>query len=61
MRRLWLEIYTSLIFHEILQTNKLEGDHFKYDDSFFEIIIPKYPNKAFFVPNLLQNFAVRPI
>ena len=41
-----------MFFGEILEIGKCEGAHFEYGNIFLKILVQKYPNKAFLVPNL---------
>ena len=55
-----------MLFHNILQLEKLNGADFKYEFFFSKILAQKYLNKAFLVRNLgifvfSQNFASRKI
>ena len=66
IRQFWSQIWVFLFFREILQLEKFEGADFEYGKSFFKLLIQKYSNKAFLIPNLSvfvfsQNFAIRQV
>ena len=43
----------SLFLHETLHIDKFKGPDFKYNNSFFQISVQKYPNKAILLPILI--------
>ena len=49
---MWRYYLRIAVLLKNLQLNKFEGADFKYDNSFFLILPPKYANIAFLVPNL---------
>ena len=49
VRHFWSEIEAFVLFSEILQIEKFEGDDFKYGNSFFIIVPKKILNQAFLV------------
>ena len=64
MRISWSQILAFSLFHNILQLDKFEALHLKYDNSFFEIVDQKHLTNAFFFRNLaifliLQKLPVR--
>ena len=50
--QMWRYYLRIAVLLKNLQLNKFEGADFKYDNSFFLILPPKYANIAFLVPNL---------
>lgn len=64
IRRFLSQIQSPLFPHKTLHFNRFEGAGFKYDNSFFQIPFPKYPNNVFLILNIIfflfaKNFAFR--
>ena len=46
------DFYQTTILQQTLQEDKFEDAHFKYDNNIYQLLVRKYGNLTFLVPNL---------